>query len=558
MFSSKFFLIAMCCCWFCNGQQEVDSLATLSFQTLETRIKSSKENPEAYQTYSIAFLNRAKANNDSLQVGKGFYFLRKTTTNFIKKIQYIDSAIVYTKHLKHEEFPARFYLNKGTLFYYQHEYLQALDNYLLAEKAVKDKKNLFYYDAKFNIGFLQRTIGDYRSAEQTFLTCLEFETIPSKRHDIQFQLSSIYYESGQYDKATAINKNGIKTTLQTKQMPLYYHFVVNEGINLSLSEKHHSAIDSIEKVLPFLYIEDQLVGKFYLGKSYYAIGKTAKALTYFKTIDSAFSNNSDILLPMRESYEFLIKDSKLKDDKELQLYYMDQLLKFDSIHHKEYKELSQTIVKEYDIPRLLEEKEILIAKLTEDSQETNEKLRWSIIIGVLMSILGLVLLFYYYRLRKEYQKRFNSIIDQQETVESIPKEIVSETKDTIENSIGLDTTSVEIILEQLQVFETEKHYLTNQISLHDVAKIVKTNSKYLSKIINSYKNKTFTNYINDLRVDYTIDRIRTDEMYKKYTIKAIAQEAGFTNSGAFLRAFQKKTGLKPSYFIKKVRATQEK
>lgn len=558
MISYRFFLIVLSFSWLSYGKQATDSLSKSSLLYLEKQILANKKNPEAYQVYANAFLGRAKAKNDSLQIGKGFYFLRKTTKDFTKKVQYIDSAILYTKNLKQEEFPARYYLEKGTQFYYKNNYSEALDNYLLAEKTVRDKQNVFYYDAKYNIGFLQRTIGDYKNAEQTFLDCLQFEIAKNVRHDILFQLSSIYYESGQYEKATAINKDGITLTLKKQQIPLYYHFVVNEGINLSLSGKHFAAIDSIEKALPKLQQLDRLIGEFYLGKSYDAIGKTTEALHYFKKIDTAFSNKSDILLPLRESYEFLIKDAKQKDDKELQLYYMNQLLTLDSIHHIQYKELSQTITKDYDIPRLIEEKEMLITALKEDSLQTNQKLRWSVGIGALISIFGLLILFYYYRLKKQYRKRFDTIIAQQEQKEIKQQETVTKTNDTVENTIGLDTNAIEIILEKLHIFETEKHYLTNQISLHDVAKIVKTNSKYLSKIINSYKNKTFTNYINDLRVDYTIDRIQNDEMYKKYTIKAIAQEAGFTNSGAFLRSFQRKTGLKPSYFIKKVRATQKK
>jgi len=336
-------------------------------------------------------------------------------------------------------------------------------------------------------------------------------------------------------------------------MDLYYHFVVNQGINLSLSGNHNAAIDSIEKAMPNLYEEDQVVSAFYLGKSYHAIGQKEKALYHFRNIDTVFSKTSNLSLPLRKSYEYLIKNAKKKKDKELQLHYTNQLLKLDSLLTKNYKKISQTITKDYDIPRLLEEKELLIVELTKDSKKTNQKLTVSIILGILITLIGLL---YYYHLKLVYKKRYETIIATHELAMISRKENtakVEEIEEVEESTIGLATTSIKAILERLQVFEDEQLYLTNQISLHDVAKIVKTNYKYLSKIINSHKNKTFTSYINDLRVDYTIDRIRNDEMYKKYTIKAIAQEAGFTNSGAFLRAFQKKTGLKPSYFIKKVR-----
>jgi len=554
-FFTLLFLVFGCVCY---GQQKVDSLTYLSLQTLEAHIKANENMPEAYQRYTQTFLEKAKTKNDSLLIGKGYYYSYDTTTDFTERLHYLDSAIFYVQPLKSEPFLVQLYLAKGTLLFDNNEYAQALENYLLAKKNVQHKRNAFYYDIKYNIGFLQRTIGEYKSAEETFLACLEFEDIQNIRYDILFQLSCIYYETGQYDKATAINRKVIKTTIKKKQFPNYYLFVAIEGINLSLKKVHHAAIDSIQKALPHLHKGDRLVAQFYLGKSYHALGETEKALNLFKVIDTAFSQKADIMLPMRESYEFLIKDAKQKKNAELQLYYMDQLLTLDSIHHKQYKDVSLKIEKEYNTPRILSEKVTLIEKLTKNSEKTNQKLRWSIGIGVLLGIVALIILAYHFRLKKQYQKRFQNIIKRTEENQSHKKDTSSVHKKSIENAVGLDAAVIEKILARLQLFEDEKQYLQNQISLHDVAKITQTNTKYLSKIINSYKNKTFTNYINDLRVEYTIDRIQNDEMYKKYTIKAIAQEAGFTNSGAYFRAFFKKTGLKPSYFIQKVHEAREK
>jgi len=165
MYRIKFFLISLLFCWLGYGQHIKDSLHNMSLETIEQKILASPKKSEAYQVYTNAFFNRAKVENNSLAIGKGFYYLRKTTKEFSKKVQYLDSAIYYTKHLNHEEFPAHFYLAKGSLFYFENEFAIALDNYLLAEKSVKDKQNVFYFDAKYNIGFLQRIIGDYKSAK---------------------------------------------------------------------------------------------------------------------------------------------------------------------------------------------------------------------------------------------------------------------------------------------------------------------------------------------------------------------------------------------------------
>ncbi|MBQ0733883.1 helix-turn-helix domain-containing protein [Aquimarina celericrescens] len=88
--------------------------------------------------------------------------------------------------------------------------------------------------------------------------------------------------------------------------------------------------------------------------------------------------------------------------------------------------------------------------------------------------------------------------------------------------------------------------------MNTFSKKLKTNSSYFSKIINIYKGKNFTNYINDLRVDYSIEKLQNDKKFRLYSIEAISREVGFGSTQSFSRAFTKKTGLTVSYFIKNI------
>ncbi len=85
---------------------------------------------------------------------------------------------------------------------------------------------------------------------------------------------------------------------------------------------------------------------------------------------------------------------------------------------------------------------------------------------------------------------------------------------------------------------------------------METNSKYLSKIVNTHKEKTFTKYINDLRVEYAIRKLQQDKKLRNYTIQAIAVEFAFDNAESFSTAFHKNTGLKPTYFIENINKTK--
>ncbi|MCB0375595.1 MAG: helix-turn-helix transcriptional regulator, partial [Sinomicrobium sp.] len=108
------------------------------------------------------------------------------------------------------------------------------------------------------------------------------------------------------------------------------------------------------------------------------------------------------------------------------------------------------------------------------------------------------------------------------------------------------------ILERLSDFVKKQQYLDQEVNLHTLAKKLQTNPKYLSKTINYYEQKSFTSYINDLRINYAVSRLKTDRKLQRYAVKAIADETGFSNQQSFSQAFHKKTGMHPSYFIKQL------
>lgn len=57
-----------------------------------------------------------------------------------------------------------------------------------------------------------------------------------------------------------------------------------------------------------------------------------------------------------------------------------------------------------------------------------------------------------------------------------------------------------------------------------------TKSKYLSKIVNTYRTKPFVHYINDLGIEYAIENWTNILNLLKYTIQALALEFGFNSA----------------------------
>jgi AraC-like DNA-binding protein len=80
-----------------------------------------------------------------------------------------------------------------------------------------------------------------------------------------------------------------------------------------------------------------------------------------------------------------------------------------------------------------------------------------------------------------------------------------------------------------------------------------TNSKYLNEILKIYKDKTFSQYINDLRIDYITKLLYEEPKSREYKISYLAEICGFSSREVFAVAFKKKMGISPSYFIENLR-----
>lgn len=122
-----------------------------------------------------------------------------------------------------------------------------------------------------------------------------------------------------------------------------------------------------------------------------------------------------------------------------------------------------------------------------------------------------------------------------------------------ENNIRVIKPEVEDkILKKLEIFEEQALFIDKSVSLSSLSTYCDTNSKYLSIVINTHKQKDFNNYINELRIKYLVKKIRTEPDFRKYKIISLADLVGFSTQSKFVEAFKKETSLTPSLFIKSI------
>ncbi|KZS39860.1 hypothetical protein AWE51_09450 [Aquimarina aggregata] len=555
------------------AQEEIvtlpDSLNTLSYEELSAKFyRVLRVNNELASLYSKVYLQKGKNENNKLETANGYSLISynyRSKGEFNKTLVYLDSAIVFSKELNNKRFPLLFYINKGVAYEDMGDFKSALDNYLDAIKLSEKSKNKHLgFITKNNIGLLKRRLGKYNEAKDIFKECLTYRINKKEmsRKDSTVYLVTLSYLvntyrlNNQIDSALILNKTGI---VSSKNRDLKYLFELNKSILNYYKENYLEVVEETNKLLPtllkpenrYFFPTTNLINTYlHQGKAFEAINDKYSAIKCYKKIDSLFQATNYFIPETRKIYAKLIDHYKFLDDKNQQLFYINRLLYSDSILDSSYKYLINKLNKDYDTPELLLQKEKLIENL--EAKHNSSSLSVSIL-SIILSI-GAVFLIVFYRKQKQYQQRFEELISAQNR-ESKPKEtpIPKETP----KSIGISEDIVNSILKNLEEFEREQGFIEANITTSSLASQFKTNSKYLSKVINTYKRKSFIHYTNDLRIDFIIDKLKNENKYRLYTIKALASEAGFNTTEAFSKSFYKKTGIYPSYFIKQLEKKEE-
>ncbi len=135
---------------------------------------------------------------------------------------------------------------------------------------------------------------------------------------------------------------------------------------------------------------------------------------------------------------------------------------------------------------------------------------------------------------------------------TVVKKTENKSNITNTNQLNIPEDIIQYVLKNLDVFEKNQEYTSQKITLNSLAKKLNTNTNYLSKIINHYKGTSFSNYLNMLRINNIDHQLKNNSIIRKFTIKAIAQEAGFNTADSFSKVFFKLKGIRPSEYIKNI------
>lgn len=444
----------------------------------------------------------------------------------------------------------------------------ALNNYILILKSSKEKEDKKQTAlAHIGIATLSHYTGKYQETAGTFRHYLyEADDMnDAERNFLRLGLADAYIATGKMDSAYTLIREGLQTARKNKNDYSYHQYLGLLGFYHLHLKKFRTAADNLLQCRNFFFAPENSTRKnqnytlLHLGKSYAGLQEKEKAAECFAGIDSLVLKTDYVYPELKEAYTYLIRYYKETGNREKQLYYVDRFLEIDRTLDTQFLDISRELPGKYDVPEQQQE-----AAAANDFRDRKNLFYIVLSLLVVSHLLFINFYFRYKKTGKKYRKIAQDLIQSahknKKSWETEPKnemisEDFSEQDKEAEDHKTAKTVSEDIaraVLKELEIFEDKEQFLNKGITLGSLAKKVKTNSRYLSEIINSYKGKNFATYLNDLRIDYAISRLANDKKFRSYKIPFIAEELGYNNEQAFTLAFKKRTGTPLSIYLKEI------
>lgn len=474
-------------------------------------------------------------------------------------------------------------LNYGGLIDWRKNNLKAAFDKFEKGLRIVDKENDLIRMVKFymNISLINVEVGNYKAA---ILSLKKSDKVTDKikysfsdekytnyKSNINFNLgrafekaygennsNSKFLDSAQYyyTKAILYSKNYISTRLNSK-MSLGNIYYMKKDFPNAEKVYYDVLLYSKENNLQ----AELFIASYNLGSLFFNLKDYDKSLYFFKKVDSIYQMNKVNDLYYTTCNYYLAKIYTIKDDPREALKYSDKYFdKFEQIQSKLDSEVQEVNFRLGNVN---------IKKDMEELQAENlNKIRiWNLIIYAFIAVL-LVLVFLYIKSNKkkrETNKKVNALIEEYKlkleyndvpTKSANIEDVVAENTPKMTPKMNLDLEKEEEIVEKLKQLEKKHFYLNSDFTLPLVAKKIKTNTSYLSYVVNKRFGKTFSEYSNELKINYVINELITNSKYRKYSTQALAESVGFKNAISFTKSFSKRTGVTPTQFSKKLEATK--
>jgi tetratricopeptide (TPR) repeat protein len=458
----------------------------------------------------------------------------------------------------------------GNIYYARGEFSKALECYVKAKNLSYRTNDIVKINMiNINIANINSDIGNYNKAISIY-----------KESDELLNSNKPIYSQEEYAKIKSDNYYNLGICYEE------YYTRNRQKIKLLDSAFHY-----YEKA--FLYSDNNLNIKLLslknIGNIYYYKGDLNKAEERYLVTYSLAKENKDLMVLYSSSYNLgLINYDRKKYDVALVFFKsIDSLYKVQpslgdlEFIHSNYKQAqiydgfddpqnalkhSNIFNENYDKMNAIQNKNVLEANgklnkisINQEVKLLKEKSEFRILLKkifyvffVVILVLLVILIINKIKNKKTFDARIEAIIKEYQKAEQMSGNQVNN-KVAKQEVLSISSDNEKEIVENLAILIEKKMYLKSDFTQQMVAKKIKTNTTYLSSVVNKRYKKSFSNYLNELRINYVINEIMINARYREYTTQAIAESAGFKNADSFTTSFKKKTGVTPFQFINEIK-----
>lgn len=260
---------------------------------------------------------------------------------------------------------------------------------------------------------------------------------------------------------------------------------------------------------------------------------------------------SDLILKLSECYE------KYGDLANALSNYKEYKNETDSLFRLEKERVAYEMRVKYDMDRAeneIKEQQLII-------QERGKRMYLMLfLLFVIVAVLAIVWSLYFkqrelykaiVRQNQEAIRREHSLKERIEAMEAKELSVVEDSPQTKYASSSLNEEKKLDLFQALEKLMSEqKVYRDNLLTKDKVAELLESNRTYLSQMINEQTGKTFTQYINDYRIQEAIHKLSDPD--NQIPLKALSVELGFNSSTTFYKQFQTATGMTPAQYRSQV------
>jgi AraC-like DNA-binding protein len=465
--------------------------------------------------------------------------------------------------------------NEGlmTMYVFKHDYKKVIEIAKESEKiliSTQDVERLaqVYMNmgiAYLGLGFMDEALADLKKS-------VKYNN-KSKNNDIKHdQLSNVYQNMASYyenkQKPDSIIYFLKKSIEESKQMndssKLYgaskYNNIIFTNLNIasyytgvSKPQRLDLAEEYFNEVLKYKDTENFKANSVIFYNNFARFYNEKK--DYKKAVEYATIALSKIMKAQRASqkqitYETLYKAYDKLGNKEMKIKYLELYTQLsDSLRSLEKSSIN------YSNTQIIEENK---KNFKEDQKKTWMMI--AVIIIILIIIFGII----WWKHIKKTKARYETIIKNFKKNEDIP--VLAESADNKEDqteeklidadknkNLDIPEASIQSILTYLDAFEKTYEFTKADVSLSYLANYANTNTKYLNEVLKNYKGKSFSKYINGLRINYIMKLLYNEPKYREYKITYLAELCGFSSRQVFTTVFKKETDITTSYYINQLK-----